>query len=62
VVRIREGRARIVEFRSVLDWWDRHGDILKNHMRAYGQMWDQRLDQQTVIARSSAGHKPLVRS
>ena len=62
VVRIKDGRARIVEFRSVLDWWDQHGEILKKHMRAYGQMWDQRLDQQTIMARSSSGHNPFVKS
>ncbi len=44
VVRIESGKARIVQFRSVLDWWDRHGDILLRHMRAYGQMWDQRVE------------------
>ena len=42
VVRIEAGKARIVEFRSILDWWDRHGELLLRNMRAYGQMWDQR--------------------
>lgn len=46
VVRIKNGKARIVEFRSVLDWWDLHGDILLRHMRKNGQMWDQLLEQQ----------------
>jgi len=48
VVRIRDGKARIEEFRSVLDWWDLHGDILLRHMRENGQMWDQLLDQKTA--------------
>ncbi len=43
VVRIIEGRARIIELRSILSWWDRHGQLLLRHMRACGQMWDQRL-------------------
>lgn len=48
VVRISNGRARIEEFRSVLDWWDLHGDILLRHMRENGQMWDQLLEQKTA--------------
>ena len=43
IVRIESGKARIVELRSILDWWDRHGDTLLKHMRAHGQMWDQRV-------------------
>ena len=45
VVRIENGKARIVEFRSILDWWDRYGERLLRHMRGYGQMWDQRMQQ-----------------
>lgn len=44
VVRISDGKARIVELRSILSWWDRHGQLLLRHMRACGQMWDQRLE------------------
>ncbi|MFV2092080.1 MAG: hypothetical protein ACC634_03245, partial [Hyphomicrobiales bacterium] len=44
VVRITDGKARIVEFRSVLAWWDQHGDLLLRHMRESGQMWDQLLE------------------
>ncbi len=47
VVRIEDGKARIKEFRSVLDWWDLHGDILLRHMRENGQMWDQLLEAQS---------------
>jgi branched-chain amino acid transport system substrate-binding protein len=46
VVRIEDGRARIVEFGSVLAWWERHGETLLRHLRAYGQMWDQRIEAQ----------------
>jgi branched-chain amino acid transport system substrate-binding protein len=46
VVQIRNGRARIVEVRSVLDWWDAHKGLLIKHMRARGQMWDQRPEHQ----------------
>jgi len=42
VVRIENGKARIVEYKSIPDWWDRHGPLLVQHMRALGQMWDQR--------------------
>ncbi len=42
VVLIRDGKARIAEYRSILDWWDRHGDTLIEEMRTLGQMWDQR--------------------
>lgn len=44
VVTIRDGKAQIAEYRSVIDWWNRHGDLLTKHMRALGQMWDQRED------------------
>jgi branched-chain amino acid transport system substrate-binding protein len=43
VVRIREGRAQIVEFGSVLGWLGRNGDRLAHHLEALGQMWHQRL-------------------
>jgi len=42
VVEIQDGKARIVEFRSIPDWYDKHGELLKKHMAAYNQMWDQR--------------------
>jgi branched-chain amino acid transport system substrate-binding protein len=42
VVAIEDGKARIKEFRSIPDWYDQHGELLKKHMAAYGQMWDQR--------------------
>ena len=35
-------RSVIKEFRSIPDWWDKHGDILIKHMTALGQMWTQR--------------------
>lgn len=44
VVAIRNGKARIAEFRSTIDWWNRNGNLLIKHMRALGQMWDQRED------------------
>ncbi len=42
VVAIEGGKATIKEFRSIPDWYARHGDLLKKHMSDYGQMWDQR--------------------
>ena len=42
VVVIEGGKARIKGFKSIPEWYDKHGDLLKKHMAAYGQMWDQR--------------------
>ena len=42
VVMIENGRARIQEFSSIMDWWSRHKDALIRHMRAMNLMWDQR--------------------
>ncbi len=42
VVVIRDGKARIAEYRSIPTWWDRHGALLMKEMRELGQMWDQR--------------------
>ena len=49
VVTIQRGRARIVDFGSILDWWASHSDVLIKHMRAMHLMWDQR---QTKLAES----------
>ncbi len=43
VVEIHDGKARIIEFRSIPDWWAKNSEILIKHMRALGQMWDQRI-------------------
>ncbi len=50
VVRIEEGRARVVDFGSVPGWLRRHGDLLRDEMRDLGQMWQQRLSQDRVLA------------
>jgi branched-chain amino acid transport system substrate-binding protein len=42
VVAIEDGKARIQEMRSISAWYDNHGDLLKKHMHAYGQMYSQR--------------------
>ncbi len=42
VVVIEDGKARIKGFKSIPDWYAKHGDLLKKHMEAYGQMWNQR--------------------
>ena len=44
VVQIQQGKARILEFRSLTDWYEKHGDILIKHMKAYDQMWYQRVE------------------
>ncbi|GAB4269305.1 MAG: ABC transporter substrate-binding protein [Deferrisomatales bacterium] len=42
VVTIRDGRARIEEFRSIPAWWAKHKKLLIKHMEAMGQMYYQR--------------------
>ena len=42
IVVIENGKATIKEFRSIPEWYAKHGELLKKHMAAYGQMWDQR--------------------
>jgi branched-chain amino acid transport system substrate-binding protein len=42
VVTIVDGRARIQEFGSIIDWWSAHKPVLIKHMRALDLMWDQR--------------------
>lgn len=41
VVTIQDGRARIVEYRSIPEWWGKHKDVLIKHMEALNQMWYQ---------------------
>lgn len=62
VVRITDGTARIVELRSVLSWWERHGQLLLRHMRACGQMWDQRLKRRQTGFASSEDQLPGINS
>ncbi|MCP3968813.1 MAG: ABC transporter substrate-binding protein [Rhodobacteraceae bacterium] len=42
VVVIEDGKARIKAMGSIPDWYAANGELLKKHMAAYGQMWDQR--------------------
>ncbi len=42
VVAIEGGKATIKEFRNIPAWYEKHGDLLIKHMKAYDQMWDQR--------------------
>ena len=42
MVAIEGGKATIKEFRNIPAWYDKHGDLLIKHMKAYDQMWDQR--------------------
>jgi branched-chain amino acid transport system substrate-binding protein len=42
VVVIRDGKARIQEFRSIPAWWDKHQDLLIKHFEAMGEMYYQR--------------------
>ena len=62
VVRIMQGKAQIVELRSVLDWWDLHGWLLLKHMREGGQMWDQLLENNRFEMSGAKDHTPRIRS
>lgn len=42
VVVIENGKATIKGFKSIPEWYAKHGDLLKKHMEHYGQMWNQR--------------------
>ena len=42
VVVIENGKATVKGYRWIPDWYAKQGDLLKKHMSAYGQMWDQR--------------------
>ncbi|PWE34146.1 ABC transporter substrate-binding protein [Maritimibacter sp. 55A14] len=42
VVRIEDGKARIMAYKSIPEWYDKHGELLKKHMADFGQMWNQR--------------------
>lgn len=48
VVMIQDGRARIQEFSSIIDWWGKHKAVLVRHMREMNLMWDQRVYQTPV--------------
>ena len=42
VVVIENGKATIKEFKSIPEWWDKHGPLLVKHMEALDQMHYQR--------------------
>ncbi|RMF36221.1 MAG: ABC transporter substrate-binding protein, partial [Alphaproteobacteria bacterium] len=42
VVRIENGKATIKDFRSIPEWYAKHGELLIKYMTEYGQMWNQR--------------------
>ncbi|GAB5469924.1 MAG: ABC transporter substrate-binding protein [Rhodospirillales bacterium] len=43
VVVLKDGKARIEEFRSIPAWWDQHKDLMIKHMEAMGEMYYQRI-------------------
>lgn len=59
VVAIRDGKARIQDFRSIPNWLERHGDLLKHHMRGLGQLWDQRVVPRMPADEEVPGHQFL---
>jgi branched-chain amino acid transport system substrate-binding protein len=42
VVQINDGKARIQEFGSILDWWDKHSDLMLKDMRKRHLLYNQR--------------------
>ena len=38
VVTIQNGRARIVEYKSIPEWWAKNKGLLIKHMKAMGQL------------------------
>ena len=42
VVQIQNGKAVIVEFGSIVDWWDKNKDIMVKKFEDLGEMWYQR--------------------
>jgi len=42
VVQIQNGKAKIVEFKSIPAWWEKNKDIMIKHFEALGEMWYQR--------------------
>jgi len=41
VVTIQNGKARIVDFKNIPEWWQKHGDLLVKHMRDMKLLWNQ---------------------
>lgn len=58
VVTVREGRARIEDFVSVPKWLDTHEDLLRDHMKRVGQLWQQRIERGSVKAGLAARDVP----
>lgn len=58
VVGIRDGRARIIEFGSILDWLARHGPLLRQHFEDLGQMWHQRIGAPDLSPLAAAASDP----
>ena len=42
VVQIQNGKAVIVEFKSIPEWWAEHGALMIKHFEEMGEMWYQR--------------------
>jgi branched-chain amino acid transport system substrate-binding protein len=42
VVVIEDGKAKIKQFKSIPDWWNKHKALMIKHMEAYKQMYYQR--------------------
>jgi branched-chain amino acid transport system substrate-binding protein len=42
VVMIQDGKARIQEFRSIPDWWNKNKDLMIKQFEAMGEMYYQR--------------------
>ena len=39
---IQNGKAVIVEFKNIPEWWGEHSETMIKHFEAMGEMWYQR--------------------
>lgn len=42
VVVIRDGKAKIVKYGNIVEWWSKHKDLMIKHFENLGEMWYQR--------------------
>ena len=42
MVVIKDGKARIQQYKSIPDWWAKNKDLMIKHMTALNQMYFQR--------------------
>lgn len=43
VVQVQNGKAQIVEYKSIVEWWEKNKDLMIKHFENLGEMWHQRI-------------------